>query len=215
MTNEEITPPTKDTRVKENDPDNNYGSETTFLIQSYTIYDNRALLEFDISSIPSGATITVAELRLYCVSPAVGRTYEFRRVTGAWEELDVTWNNQPAITETNSIDHDSPTSVGWYNKSVLAMVQDARAAGTTFGVRIKDSVESGGAQTSSTFRSKEYTGTAYDPILYVEYTPPTASVSSGSVIPTLLSALGLRIIKLPKIKPFKSCFPKFRSRLVT
>lgn len=37
---------------------------------------------------------------------------------------------------------------------------------------------------------------------------------SGSIIPTLLNALGIRTTKLPKPQLFKSRFPKFKPRLV-
>jgi len=67
----------------------------------------KALIEFDLSSIPSGAIITEARLSLFHDPTPAGWGLDqhfgqnglvIERVTSAWEENTVTWDNQPSTT---------------------------------------------------------------------------------------------------------------------
>ena len=75
-------------------PLQNFGTATVMRVSNV----DRSLLEFDLSSIPGGSNVASADLRLCFTSIlplAIGRTHELNRVTGAWTESAVTWNNQP------------------------------------------------------------------------------------------------------------------------
>jgi len=76
----------------------------------------RALIDFDLSSIPEDAKIVDATLSLYYnpESPDVPGTNGhsqrdgsnksiLSRITSEWSEEDVTWNNQPSISSDNQI----------------------------------------------------------------------------------------------------------------
>lgn len=169
MGNATLTPPTKDALVYEWYPNTTYGDLGYVYVKSYLLTsgrNQRTLVEFDISSIPDNAIITSAILKLDCYAAIAGRTYEIRRITGSWVEAEVTWNTQPAITETNGVDVTSPAATGWWEKDVTAMTQDAYDAGDIAGYRIKDSVEDSATEKISRFDSKE---NADAPELYIEY----------------------------------------------
>ncbi len=94
----------------------NYGSDNEISAISWTFNstqsDSRSLLEFDLSIIPVGAVITDAKLDLYHnpQSNNIGHSTlsgsnacYLRRITQAWSENTVTWNNQPTTTSLNQV----------------------------------------------------------------------------------------------------------------
>jgi hypothetical protein len=87
--------PTIDTWIEENSPDTSYGSDDqlqTGANAQWKYY--RSLLQFDVSSVPAGATVTSATLRLYTTGN-FGNTdsnIAVYRVTAPWEET-ATWNS--------------------------------------------------------------------------------------------------------------------------
>ena len=85
---------TGDSQVKEDKPDTNEGSKDRVEVKAQTNNVARIFLQFDLSSIPSTATIDSAFLRtLIETPPAVSQTYEAQRAAAAWGELTITWNN--------------------------------------------------------------------------------------------------------------------------
>ena len=96
--------PIKDTYIDSANPSINYGSDTVIRMDEATggLGDGRVLLQFDLSSIPSGATITSATLQVEASgkSGAAGdssiiNVYE---VTEAWDEGAATWDERQALT---------------------------------------------------------------------------------------------------------------------
>jgi hypothetical protein len=75
----------------------NYGGEQSLVAQltdaSSTI--KRIYLRFDVSPIPTDATILSADLELYLTQATAGATYYLNRATGPWQEYGLTYNNQP------------------------------------------------------------------------------------------------------------------------
>jgi len=70
---------------------NNYGNETKLDVRPDNDADQRGLLKFDLSSIPSNATITSATLYLYEKDNKAGQTTYIYRVTSNWNENTATW----------------------------------------------------------------------------------------------------------------------------
>lgn len=117
---------------------NNFGGDIhfkAFCIPGYQGGENtaRSLIDFDLSSIPAGATITGASLHLF----AAGYVNELlpghfgnnsgylRRVTSAWSETVATWNNAPASTTANEVAVPmSTSSTEDYTIDVTQLVQD-------------------------------------------------------------------------------------------
>ncbi|MCK9398783.1 MAG: DNRLRE domain-containing protein [Bacteroidales bacterium] len=91
-------------------PDNNYGNTPKFVCMGWTHYGvpgvNRALIDFDLSSVPENVQIIDARLSFCFVNlepTYFGHTGEneayLQLVTEPWEEDYVTWNEQPMTTE--------------------------------------------------------------------------------------------------------------------
>ena len=69
--------PVKDTYISNNNQDTNYGSDTVIRMDESGggLGDGRVLLQFDLSTIPAGATITSATLQVEA-SGKVGETVD-------------------------------------------------------------------------------------------------------------------------------------------
>ncbi|RLG81320.1 MAG: hypothetical protein DRO09_02110, partial [Thermoprotei archaeon] len=168
-----ISPPTDDSYVSEYSPDDNYGSNNELSIQDRDGVTNRVFIRFDLSSLPSEATILLANVRLYYYSyyqdnPS-GKQTDIHRVLESWDESTITWNNQPSYASVATSSTDMPSSYGWVEWNVTDDVQ-GMVDGTydNYGWCIKfhtEGLSSGYSQ--ALFYSKEYDG--YDPELYVEY----------------------------------------------
>jgi hypothetical protein len=74
----------------------------------------RGLFKFDLSTIPSTATIDSAALYLYSDSTPItanlidanfgtANSFAIQQVTSDWSPSTVTWSNQPSVSTTNSI----------------------------------------------------------------------------------------------------------------
>lgn len=97
--------------------------------------DTKSVIEFDLSAIPTGATILSAELSLFfnpddASGPHSSLTNSnasyLRRITTPWDESTVTWDTQPSITTVNQVtlpESTSPTQ-HYSDIDVSNLVQD-------------------------------------------------------------------------------------------
>ena len=111
---------TEDTYVKDNPPTSNYGQRSTLEADNAPSV-KRALLRFDVSGIPDGATITSATLSLYTLngSAQAGAAYA---VVGSWSEATTTWSDAPPVGDKVA-DLASPAVVDtWTQANVTAAV---------------------------------------------------------------------------------------------
>ncbi len=162
----------------------NYGNAQTLNIRSYkqciliwcTDYNRRAFVRFNLPTLPTGATLISAQLRLY-MSTALSenRTYEARRVNTSWTEGSITWNNQPVSIGSGVVTADNLTTTGWKTWDVTADVQGFYSGlYTNYGWMIRDQSEGNGSDLSAAFRSSENSANT-DPELVIVYNrPPTA-----------------------------------------
>lgn len=97
--------------------------------------DIKSVIDFDLSSIPAGATIISAELSLFfnpddSSGPHNNLTSSnasyLRRVTTPWDESTVTWDTQPSITTVNQVIVPESTSStqDYPDMDVTNLVQD-------------------------------------------------------------------------------------------
>jgi hypothetical protein len=196
-----IQPTTKDTQDWECQPDINYGGNYRATPYGYIPFRRNTYWEFDISSIPAGAVISLAKIKLYCSYLTAGKSYRARRITGAWVENTETWNNEPAVTETDGVDLNGPAALGWYEITITNMVATARGLGTILGIRISDITNTSGA---NDFYTKEYDDDITKrPKLEISYSIPSGPTKlktfNGLASAKIKTINGLEIAKVKTI----------------
>ncbi|HAA15568.1 MAG TPA: hypothetical protein DCE41_29225 [Cytophagales bacterium] len=137
----------KDAVIWSNFPDRNLGNSQDVQALNWTWRSGfgsgggsrASLIDFDLSAIPEGATVTSATLFLsYNPTSAeipftgghssltASNDYQLERVIEAWDEDAVTWANQPAATSTNSLQLSGPPSAtADVALDVTALIQDS------------------------------------------------------------------------------------------
>ncbi|WP_421754463.1 DNRLRE domain-containing protein [Croceimicrobium sp.] len=102
--------------------------------------NHRSLIEFDLSAIPTAAILQSAYLELKMDRDPTASQYTsghdfsssnacvISRITTPWQEYQVTWNNQPSITNQNSINVPASTQAFQdYSIDVTSLVADMLA----------------------------------------------------------------------------------------
>jgi len=123
----------KDAVISSYYPSTNYEDQTNFRAEAWTYSGSpstiRGLVEFNLSAIPSDATIVEAKLSLYhCTEweDTGENSCLLKRITSSWDESTVTWNNQPPATTQNQVILSKSTSSyqDYTDIDVAALVQD-------------------------------------------------------------------------------------------
>lgn len=86
-----IQPSSADSSLWEGSANRNNGSDTTMQVQSQSgARDRRVVVQFSLSAIPFGSSITSAQLELcMTTAPAASRIDDVHRVTRSWTETGV------------------------------------------------------------------------------------------------------------------------------
>ena len=136
----------------------------------------RGLLSFDLSAIPSNASVVEAKLSLYFYSnpgytPQLGNNeFLIQRIIEDWSEEKVTWENQPSTTAHNQITVPASNTIDqdYIGLDVRNLVQELvyfPQKNHGFMLRLKSEVEFNGV----TFASSEHTDSSKRPRLYIKY----------------------------------------------
>jgi hypothetical protein len=166
-----------DTWLDQNNNSTNYGSDA--LMQSgkdagQKIF--RPLLEFDISSLPAGATVVSATLRLY-VENNFGqkdKQIALHRITAAWNENTVTWNSvgggifDPTQMAPTTFDK----TTGWKEWVVPPGLLHEWIDGASLNYGLLLDYISTDKNNYFKFATKEHTDPTLRPQLVIEYTAP-------------------------------------------
>lgn len=96
----------KDTWVYDGDPTTNYGNSTTCYSMPLTSCNNtnvRGFLKFDVSTLPAEVdsvhlAVDFFDQTTYCISNCEA-SFSFNYVDAAWNEMTMTWNDQPTPSE--------------------------------------------------------------------------------------------------------------------
>ena len=85
--------PTDDAHVDDNNPNTNYGTNA---LMDWGDSEQEIFIQFDITSIPTDATISNAVLYFYIDSITAETAVKLRDVVSTFDESTVTWNNKPS-----------------------------------------------------------------------------------------------------------------------
>ncbi|GAB4406595.1 MAG: hypothetical protein Kow00123_19270 [Anaerolineales bacterium] len=189
--------------------DTNYGNETTFSIRGGNYDYGRqdiwsALLRFDLSPLPTGASIGSARLEIYLTARSNAGSAYFSpyQVLREWTESGATWNRATSSTfwglaGCNSTEPPNPdrsaaatdmvqpppsiTNV-WVSLDVTDIVRNwAAAPSTNLGLLLRDA---GGNSVGYTFASSENANSSIRPKLVIEYWPSGGPTATPTRTPT-------------------------------
>lgn len=173
--------PTHDSYIRSGSSGSNYGSGNTFAVgyRSATADIARAVMKFDLSSIPSNATIDSATLAIYAASTdeteSGNRTYEIHRNTSDFDESTVTWDSPPTFDA--GVDEDlviTANTTGYKTfTDVISLVQNwVNGTNNNYGITIKVNNEASAPRMN--YNSSE--AASNKPVLTVTYSlPPTGN----------------------------------------
>jgi hypothetical protein len=186
-----------DNRIVKQAADANYGTADFIALQVYNHQGHcqRALITFNLASIPFAATINNATLkskvRYYVISPGGpgGRTVYAYRLNSSWTEANSTWNKRNGTSNWVTAGGDYTTSGGasstvpsegdWQQWNVVTIVQ-AWVNGTfNYGFLLKDSNEAYTTNTCWLYYSRE---SSDDPELHINYTANYTTATLRSVL---------------------------------
>jgi hypothetical protein len=156
--------PLGDTYTNSADPTTNYGAGTTLNVDAAK---EIAYIQFNLASIPTGASVSQATLKLYVNGVTTAGAFELYAVNGAWTESGLTYDLAPALGSV--IDSNVAITTADKNQYILipvtATVQDWLATpSSNFGVAL---VAVGSF--NATFDSKESTTTSHAPELDIVF----------------------------------------------
>lgn len=149
----------------------------------------RTLIEFDLTSIPTNATVVTATLSLFYnpnstnQGQAGANAAWLQRVTAPWTENTVTWATQPTVTTANQISlaQSTTSNQSYPNINVTSEVQDmvtnpSANHGWLFRLQVEQTFA------SMKFGSSDNADSTLWPELFVEYstTPPPPPDSSDT-----------------------------------
>ena len=178
---------TQDTYIKLQSPDttNNFGASTSMVVDRESTDLQRALLQFDLSSIPAGSTINSATLKLQ--STQIGGTLNIAvyEVTQAWSEgtgngtagaanwnerqTGTNWTTAGGTFNSTAVATLNTDATGQHTWTVTSLVQ-AWFNGTNVNNGLMVASPDGGGNRTVTYDSSE--GTTV-PVLEINYTPPS------------------------------------------
>ncbi len=117
--------PSADTWLKEASPNENHGSDEELSVKNKPTDNFRTLYQFDLSSIPAGANVTRADLRLRITGEDdSGDPVNIYRVTDAWSENAVNWNNTGNDYDASTVYASFvPDDTGWIWVDITPIVQ--------------------------------------------------------------------------------------------
>ena len=194
---------TTDTYLSEGSPTTNRGSLSELRADGDTGggADDEALLRWDVSQVPAGATITSAYINI-TINNSSGGTYQIYALNRDWNELEATWNNTATgvpwqiAGAKGALDRDATllgifpvgstgTILATLNASGTARVQSwVDSPATNHGLIVVSTASGDGVY----FRSSEYATASERPRITITYNPPPGDTENPS------SPTGLQLV---------------------
>jgi hypothetical protein len=162
-------PPTGDTYSNSAKPTTNYGSATILAVNT----GSKAYIKINLSTLPAGASVNKATLRLYVDAVVTGGSFDVYQLNASWTESGLTYNNAPALGA--SATNGNPTVLTTTSKNQFVLVDitslvQSWVAGTVTnnGVALALTTAAG----NFSFDSKETTDTSHQPELEIVLNGP-------------------------------------------
>jgi len=161
-------PAVQDTYVSSAYPNENFGWEDRLnIVNIGTAMFERAYLQFDLSSLPSGVSIAKAELQLSLAGLDGQDEIGAYSVSSNWGESQTTWNNQPPAASTPEsstlVSYDQPAGeFVWDVTNLARMWKDSPLQ--NHGIMLRSTSEPTSTATHMKFYSREES-------VYIEKTP--------------------------------------------
>ncbi len=149
----------------------NGGADYLYHGQYGSCFD-RTLIQWDLSSVPPGASIVSATMELYCEAFYGSKTGNpiYYMINESWDELTVTFNTQPDYDTTLPLTAVWPDAGTWYNVDVAEFVEEW-VVGTHDNFGIYCFCEGTTGTCVPGFWSGDYQDESLRPRLVVEYFP--------------------------------------------
>ncbi len=148
--------PLGDSYTNSADPTTNYGSAITLAVDGAK---EITYVQFNLASIPSGASVSQATLKLYVNSLIKAGSFNVDYVNGSWTESTIVHSNAPALG--NTIAPNVEVSTADKNQYILIDVTSA-VQNWLNGSEINDGIALvANGSFNATFDSKENTGTSH------------------------------------------------------
>jgi hypothetical protein len=167
--------PSADSYTNSADPTTNFGAKTLLDVDgaSQTTY-----IQFNLSSIPSGATVSQATLKLYVNAVTTAGSFNVNYVSSAWSEGTVDFSNAP--TQGAAIASNVAVTTADKNQYILINVTPAVQAWLS-GSETNDGIALVANSTfNATFDSKENTTTSHAPELDIVFAGGIIGVTTAS-----------------------------------
>jgi len=173
--------PDRDAWIKEQAPDDNFGSEVELPVKNKVADSHRAVYHFDVASIPVGTQVTSATLWFYVTANDDQGAVEIHPLATAWTESTATWNTIGTrfdATVMGSIPSQTNSAV-WVPIGATALAQQwVNNAAANHGIMLIAT----STDLESKYSSREHSG-GLQPYLDV-------TTSVGSVSPIQITAIG-------------------------
>lgn len=166
-----LSEPAADASIYSHQPDTNYGNTNDVGFMNYPgDYMSRALLRFPTPELPLSSTINLAKMCLYALSADPPSDWnELYELQDPWEELVVTWNNQPTWGTMLFSGEITPTQFDYLFWDVSSSVDGWANQGAPNNGWVLRGQED--TQYIYTFAAREHSNYPH-PLLVVQHQPP-------------------------------------------
>jgi hypothetical protein len=164
-------PPTADSYAWSLQPTQNYGSQIALVVKSGA----NSYIQFNLSTLPTGASVSKATLRLFVDAVAKNGSFNVYPVTSSWSESTLTWNTAPTVGASVA----GPITVNGSSLNQFVLIDvTSLVQGWVSGSTVNHglALELVGTTGSFSFDSKESFLTAHQPELETEVTGPAGAI---------------------------------------
>ncbi len=112
-------PPLADVLTYSPTPNQNYGSYTSLFVQKGGGAISASYIKFNIATLPPGATVTKATLRLFVNQVAAPGSFDAYQLNTSWTESGLTYSNAPALGTSATGNHPVSFSSASVNQFIL------------------------------------------------------------------------------------------------